>query len=68
MKLCIHDGDNITLCDIHQSFRGNGPVWSVVKTNSEVWRLTEAVLRLESKSANFGKKKKLPDSDGPSYA
>lgn len=68
MKLCIQDGDNITLYDVHQSFRGDEPVWSVVKTNNEVWRLTEAVLRLESKSTNFGKKKKLPDSDGPSYA
>lgn len=49
IKLCIQDGDDIILYYVHQSFKDNEPIWTVVKTNNEVWRLTEEVLKLENK-------------------
>lgn len=52
IKLCIQNRDDITLYYVHQSFKDNEPVWNVVKTNGEVWRLTEEVLKLENKCAN----------------
>lgn len=52
IKLCIQNGDDIILYYVHQSFKDNEPVWGVVKTNSEVWKLTEEVLKLENKCAN----------------
>ena len=49
LKLCIQDGENITLYYIHQSFKGNEPgIWNVTKTNNKVWKLTEAVLEREN--------------------
>ena len=53
IKLCIQNGDDIVLYYLHQSFKNNEPIWSVVKTNSEVWKLTEEVLRLENKCENY---------------
>lgn len=52
IKLCIQNGDNIILYYIHQSFNDGEPVWGVVKTNSEIWRLTDEVLKLEDECVN----------------
>lgn len=52
IKLCIQNGEDLILYYIHQSFKWNKPIWSVVKTTSEVWRLTEEVLKLENKCAD----------------
>ena len=52
IKLCIQNGDDLILYYVHQSFKDSEPVWSVVKTNSEVWKLTEEVLKFENKCAN----------------
>lgn len=52
IKLCIQNGDDLILYYVHQSFKDNKTVWSVVKTNSEVWKLTEEVLKFENKCAN----------------
>jgi len=46
-KLCIQNGNDITLYYIHQNFKDNEPIWNVVKTNSEVWSLTEQALKSE---------------------
>ena len=52
LKLCIQNGDDISLYYVHQSFRDSEPVWSIVKSNNEVWKLTEEALKLENKSTN----------------
>lgn len=52
IKLCIQNEDDLIIYYVHQSFKDNEPVWSVVKTNNEVWRLTEEVLKFENKHAN----------------
>ncbi len=48
IKLCIQNKDDIKLYYVHQSFKDGEPVWSVVKTNNEVWRLTEEALKFEN--------------------
>lgn len=53
IKLCIQKGDDIILYYIHQSFKDGEPVWNVIKTNNEVWRLTEEALKLENEKSNF---------------
>lgn len=65
IKLCIQNGDNITLYYVHQSFKDNEPVWSVVKTNSEVWKLTEEVLKFENKCAPADKQKVIIENNLP---
>ena len=52
IKLCIQNGDDLTLYYIHQSFKDDKSIWNVVKTNNEVWKLTEEALKLENKSTN----------------
>ena len=52
IKLCIKKDDDITLYYIYQSFKDNKPIWEVIKTNSEIWKLTDEVLKLENKYAN----------------
>lgn len=52
IKLCIQNGDVISLYYVHQSFRDSEPVWSVLKSNNEVWKLTEEALKLDNKSTN----------------
>ena len=52
IKLCIKKDDDITLYYIHQSFKDNKPIWEVIRTNSEIWKLTDEVLKLENKYAN----------------
>lgn len=49
IKLCIQNGDDIDHYCIHQLFIDDEPIWSVVKTNREVWKFTEEALKLESK-------------------
>ena len=61
IKLCIKKEDNITLYYIHQSFKDNKPIWEVIKTNSEIWKLTDEVLKLENKYANKVLTKKAND-------
>ena len=46
------DKENIILYYVHQSFKDDKPIWTVVKTNSKVWRLTEEVLKSENNSTN----------------
>ena len=53
--------DDKTLYYIHQSFKDNKPIWEVIKTNSEIWKLTDEVLKLENKYANKVLKKKAND-------
>lgn len=48
IKLCIQNGDELILYYVHQFFNGSEPVWSVVKTNNDVWRLTEEVLKYKN--------------------
>jgi hypothetical protein len=50
IKLCIKKEDDITLYYIHQSFKDNKPIWDVVKTNNEIWKLTDEALKLDNKS------------------
>lgn len=50
IKLCIQNKEDLILYYIHQSFQDNEPVWSVVKTNSDVWKLTEEALKFANKS------------------
>ena len=52
IKLCIKKDDDITLYYIHQSFKDNKPIWEVIRTNSEIWKLTDEVLKLENKYGN----------------
>ena len=52
IKICIQSGDNIILYYVHQFFKNNEPIWSVIKANSDVWKLTDEVLKLENKSTN----------------
>ena len=61
IKLCIQDGDDIILYYIHQFYKDDKPIWNVVKTNNEVWKITEEALKLENKSTNatLTKNKKL---------
>lgn len=56
IKICIQNGDELVIYYVHQSFNGSEPVWSVVKTNSDVWKLTEEVLKFENKSASDSQK------------
>lgn len=52
IKICIQSEEDIILYYIHQSFEDNKPVWNVVKTNNEVWKLTEEALKLDNKHTN----------------
>lgn len=52
IKICIQSEEDIILYYIHQSFKDNKPVWNVVKTNNEVWKLTEEALKLDNKHTN----------------
>ena len=52
IKLCIQNDDDIVLYYIHQSFIGDEPIWSVIKENRDVWRLSEEVLKLKRDSIN----------------
>lgn len=52
IKICIQSEEDIILYYIHQSFEDNKPVWNVVKTNNEIWKLTEEALKLENKNTN----------------
>ena len=52
IKICIQNKDDIVIYYVHQSFKDNEPIWDIVKTNSEVWKLTDEILKLESKNAN----------------
>ena len=52
IKICIQSEEDIILYYIHQSFEDNKPVWNVVKTNNEVWKLTEEALKLDNKNTN----------------
>jgi hypothetical protein len=45
IKFCVLNGDDITLYYVHQSFKDNEPVWTLEKTNNEVWRLSEELLK-----------------------
>ena len=56
IKLCIQKGEEFTLYYIHQSFKEGNPVWEVVDTNSNVWRLTEAAMEYENSDTNRYKK------------
>lgn len=56
VKLCIQNKEDLILYYIHQSFQDNEPVWSVVKTNSDVWKLTEEALKFENKCINNTRK------------
>lgn len=49
IKICIQNKEELTLYYVHQSFKDNKPVWCVVKTSSEVWRLTDEILKFENK-------------------
>ena len=51
-KIFIQNNDDLILYYVHQSFKNNKPVWKAVKTNSDVWRLTEEALKLENESSN----------------
>lgn len=61
IKMCIQNGEDIILYYIHQSFKDNKPIWEVIKTNSEIWKLTDEVLKLENKYANKVLTKKAND-------
>ena len=52
IKLCVQSDDDIIVYYIHQSFNDREPVWNVVKTIDEVWKLTDEVLKLENKNEN----------------
>lgn len=52
IKFCIQNQENLILYYVHQSFKDSKPVWSVVKTNNEVWKLTDEALKFENKCAN----------------
>ncbi len=52
IKLCIQNKDNIILYYLHQSFKDDKPIWSIVKTTSEVWKLTENAMKSENKHSN----------------
>ena len=52
IKICIQSEEDIILYYIHQSFEDNKPVWNVVKTNNEIWKLTEEALKLDNKHTN----------------
>ncbi len=53
IKLCIQNEDEIILYYIHQSFKDNKPIWTIVKTNNEVWRLNDEVLKLENNNVTY---------------
>lgn len=59
IKLCVQNGDDISIYYIHQSFNDNKPVWNVVKTDSKVWRLTEEVSKLNNTEKSTPLVKKL---------
>lgn len=52
LKICVQNRDDLMLFYVHQSFKDDKPVWSVVKTTNEVWRLTEEVLKRENEIPN----------------
>ena len=52
IKICIQNKDDITLYHVHQFFKNNEPIWRVVKTNNEVWKLTDEALKIENKYSN----------------
>lgn len=58
IKICIQDEDNITIYYVHQHFKDGEPVWEVIKTNNEIWRLSEEILKLRNKQNPSLQKKK----------
>ncbi len=44
LRLCIQNGEDITLYYIHQSYKDDKPIWNIISVNNEPWRLTDAVL------------------------
>ena len=52
IKVCIQEGEDITLYYVHQSFKDDKPIWNIIKTNNEVWRLTDEVLKKENECKN----------------
>ncbi len=59
IKICIQDEDNITLYYVHQHFKDDKPIWDVVKINNEIWKLSEAILKLKNKRDSDFQKKKI---------
>ena len=49
LKLCIRNGEDITLYYIHQSFKDSDPVWLVMDSTKEVWTLTDAIKKKKGK-------------------
>lgn len=52
IKICIQNEDDVIIYYVHQSFKDNEPIWDIVKTNTDIWKLTDEVLKLENKNAN----------------
>ena len=58
IKICVQEEDNIIIYYVHQHFMGDKPVWDVIKTNNEIWRLSEEILKLGNKQNPSLQKKK----------
>ena len=52
IKVCIQNGEDITIYYVHQLFVNGEPVWNVERTENEVWRLTEEALKFEKSGMN----------------
>ena len=59
IKICIRDEDNITLYYVHQHFKDDKPIWDVVKINNEIWKLSEAILKLKNNEIQISKRKRF---------
>ncbi len=59
IKICIQDEDNITLYYVHQHFKDDKPIWDVVKINNEIWKLSEAILKLKNNEIQISKRKRF---------
>ena len=59
IKICIQDGNDITLYYVHQHFKDDNPIWSVEKTINDVQRLSKEILKLTKNKATTFQKKKI---------
>ena len=60
IKMCVQDGDDISLYNFHQSFENNKPICSAVKLDEPVWKLSEEAMKKENNNV----KKKIKELEG----
>lgn len=52
IKVGVLYNEDITLYTFHQTFNKDKPIWSLVNTNNEVWRLIDEIKKLENENIN----------------